>query len=287
MLNIGLIGKTENLESHVKKIRKNPNVNIIGKASIGTNDSLKSFHYTIPEINRTELIERADIIFTDNSSKYPFELLCDIIKKSKHIFTFEYINLTIDECIQLIKLSTESGSVVQVTNPFYFTNAVQWFSQNLITPSYIDVSYISSEITTNSTLISLLMMLLGVARKNPKKIEVVAFSSQQANSNFNNVRLEYDDASVINLNYGNMPLSNKFIIKVYSPSRFVVLNFTNETYLNNNNHFTVDTIYAVDELDYFVNTVMKKNKPLSSMEDYLAVLNMVQKITQKISQFLF
>lgn len=287
MLNIGLIGKTENLESHVKKIQKNPNVNIIGKASIGTNDSLKSFHYTIPEINRTELIERADIIFTDNSSKYPFELLCDIIKKSKHIFTFEYINLTIDECIQLIKLSTESGSVVQVTNPFYFTNAVQWFSQNLITPSYIDVSYISSEITTNSTLISLLMMLLGVARKNPKKIEVVAFSSQQANSNFNNVRLEYDDASVINLNYGNMPLSNKFIIKVYSPSRFVVLNFTNETYLNNNNHFTVDTIYAVDELDYFVNTVMKKNKPLSSMEDYLAVLNMVQKITQKISQFLF
>lgn len=287
MLNIGLIGKTENLESHVKKIQKNPNVNIIGKASIGTNDSLKSFHYTIPEINRTELIERADIIFTDNSSKYPFELLCDIIKKSKHIFTFEYINLTIDECIQLIKLSTESGSVVQVTNPFYFTNAVQWFSQNLITPAYIDVSYISSEITTNSTLISLLMMLLGVARKNPKKIEVVAFSSQQANSNFNNVRLEYDDASVINLNYGNMPLSNKFIIKVYSPSRFVVLNFTNETYLNNNNHFTVDTIYAVDELDYFVNTVMKKNKPLSSMEDYLAVLNMVQKITQKISQFLF
>lgn len=287
MLNIGLIGKTENLESHVKKIRKNPNVNIIGKASIGTNDSLKSFHYTIPEINRTELIERADIIFTDNSSKYPFELLCDIIKKSKHIFTFEYINLTIDECIQLIKLSTESGSVVQVTNPFYFTNAVQWFSQNLITPSYIDVSYISSEITTNSTLISLLMMLLGVARKNPKKIEVVAFSSQQADSNFNNIRLEYDDASVINLNYGNMPLSNKFIIKVYSPSRFVVLNFTNETYLNNNNHFTVDTIYAVDELDYFVNTVMKKNKPLSSMEDYLAVLNMVQKITQKISQFLF
>ena len=287
MLGIGLIGKTETLEPHVKRIQRNPNVNIIGKASIGTDVSLNSFHYTIPEINKIELIERADVILTDNSSKLPFPLLCDIIKKSKHIFTAEYLNLTVDECTQLTKLTNESGSVIQITNPLYFSPAIQWLNQHLITPAYIDISCISTEVTTDSTLISLLLMLLGTTGISPKKIGAATFCSRQTDSNFSNVRLEFGDASVVNLNYGNMPHVNKFKIKVYSPDQFVNLNLTSETYLNNNIPFTTDTVHAVDELDYFVDTILKKHKQQSSMEDYLTVLHAVQKINKKISQFLF
>jgi len=285
MLNVGLIGKTEKLEPHVKKIQRNPNISIIGKASIGSDDSLNSFHYTIPEINKIELIERADVILTDSSSKLPFPLLCDIIKKSKHIFTVEYLNLTVDECTQLAKLADESGSVIQVTNPLYFSPAVQWLSQHLITPAYIDISYISTEVTTDNALISVLLMLLETIGINPKKIDAVAFRSQQINSKFNNVRLEFGDASIVNLNYGNIQQFNEFKIKVYSYNQFVTLNFTDETYLNNNIPFTPDMVNAVDEQDYFVNTILRKHKQRSSMEDYLIVLHAVQKINKKISQF--
>ena len=285
MLAIGLIGKTETLEPHVKRIRKNPNVNIIGKASVGTDDRLNSFHYTIPEINKIELIERADVIIIDNSSRFPFPLLCDIIKKSKHVFTAEYLSLTIDECSQLTKLANESGSVIQVTNPFYFSPAIQWLNQHLISPTYIDISYISAEGANDNALISLLLMLLGTTGISPKKIGAVNFRSQQTDSNFNNVRLEFNDASVVNLNYGNMPNVNKFKVRVYSPDQFVTLDFTNETCLNNNTPFTPDTVNAVDELDYFVNTILKKHKQQSSIEDYLTVLNAVQKANKKIARF--
>ena len=286
MLGIGLIGKTETLEPHVKRIRKNPNVNIVGKASIGTDYILSSFHHTIPEINKIELIERVDVIMADNSSKLTFPLLCDIVKKSKHVFAVEYLNLTVDECALLAKLADESGSVIQITNPLYFSPAIQWFNRHLSTPAYIDISCISAETVTDSTLISLLMMLLGTTGISPKKVSAVTFRSQQADSNFNNVRLEFGDASVVNLNYGNMPKFNKFKIKAYSSDRFVTLDFSNETYLNNNIPIITDKeVNAVDELEYFVNTILKKHKQQSNIEDYLTVLHTVQKINKKISQF--
>ena len=74
-----------------------------------------------------------------------------------------------------------------------------------------------------------------------------------------------------------MPLFSEFKIKIFSPGRFVYFDFTNETYLNNNTPFTADT-HAVDELDYFVNTILKKHKQRSNIEDYLTALHAVQKI---------
>ena len=65
MLNVGLIGNTEILEPYVTTIKKNAEINVIGKASIGTSAQLNSFHFSIPEFNRVELIERADVILMD------------------------------------------------------------------------------------------------------------------------------------------------------------------------------------------------------------------------------
>ena len=96
----------------MKNIQKNKNVIVIGKSSVGTSDQLNSFHFSIPEFNRIELIERAEILLIDNSFFLPFDLLCSIVKKGKHIFATEYLNLTSDECSQLIKLSNESGSLI-------------------------------------------------------------------------------------------------------------------------------------------------------------------------------
>ena len=100
MMNVGLIGKTAVLEPHALEIRKNTSVNIIGKSSVGSTTQLNSFHYSIPEFNRVELVERADIILMDNSTPMPFKLMRDIVKKSKHIFCTEHPVLTVDECTE-------------------------------------------------------------------------------------------------------------------------------------------------------------------------------------------
>lgn len=284
MLNIGLIGNTKSLEPHVKRIQKNPKINIIGKSSVGINPQLNSFHFTIPEFNRIELIERADIILMDNTSLLPFKLICDIVKKSKHIFTTEYLKLTIEECTQLVKLTNESGSVVQVSNPYFFTPAIQWLNKNITTPVYIDISYFKPEIDTDS-IYPLLMMLLGVTGVSPKKIGAIAFHSKESDSEFNNVRLEFNDASVVNINYGRFDQLNEFKIKAFSPGQFITLNFNSKIFQRHNNPIDLASYSNTNEFDTFINTILNKTQMVSSIEDYLIVLHAVQKINKKLDQF--
>lgn len=283
MLNIGLIGNTKILEPHVKRIQKNPKIDIIGKASFGTTPHLDSFHYSIPEFNRVELIERADIIIMDNTSLLPFNLLCDIVKKSKHIFTTEYLKLTADECTTLVKLANESGSVVQVNNPYFFTPAIQWMNNNLITPTFLEITHFKADLNED-LLFPLLLMLLGITGISPKKIGAVSYQSKETKSKFNNVRLEFNNASVVNINFGNLDTLNEFKVKAYSPGQFVVLNFQNKTFQCNNKVLNLSGYSSTSEFDTFINTIINKTRTVSSIEDYLIVLHAIQKIDKKINQ---
>ena len=84
----------------------------------------------------------------------------DIIKKSKHIFCVEYPELSIEECTELNKLINESQSVVQVTNPYFFTPAIQWMNKNISTPAFIDYSNFERDVTESKSLYPMLLMLV-------------------------------------------------------------------------------------------------------------------------------
>lgn len=285
MLNIGLVGNTEVLEPFVKRIRKNKGINIIGKASVGTSTSHAGFHFSIPEFNRVELIERADVLLIDNSSVLPFHLLCDIVKKSKHIFTVEYLDLTIDECSQLVKLVNESRSVFQVSNPYFYTNAIQWMNKNIATPVFLDVLDFVSENKERETLYPLVLMLLGITGISPKKIGAVTFNSAKNGPGFTNVRLEFGDASVVSLSYGSLASLTEFKIRAYSNNHFATFNFTKNTFVCNNSPIDFLGLTVVNEFDSFINSIHGKTKRNSSIEDYLIAMHLVLKINKKLTQF--
>lgn len=286
MLNIGIIGITEVLEPHVKRIRKNKNVNVIGKASVGTSAQLNGFHFSIPEFNRVELIERADILLVDSSSLLPFDMLSEMVKKSKHIFTTEYLKFTIDECMQLEKLADESGSVVQVCNPYFYTPAIQWLNNNISTPLFLDISKFAVNADLKETLYPLLLMLVNVTGINPKKVGVSAFESFQNETIFTNVRLEFGDASVVNLNFGPQISLDEFKVRGYSKDKSISLDFKKETYHINSTIIDFSDYLAVNEFDSFVEAIQNKNRESSNLEDYQAALQLVETIEKKINQFI-
>ncbi|HSM46578.1 MAG TPA: hypothetical protein VK872_02080, partial [Draconibacterium sp.] len=236
MLNVGLIGNTDILEPFVKRLRENKNINIIGKATVGISERLDSFHFSIPELNRIELIERADVLVIDNSSLLPFKILSEIVKKSKHVFTAGYLNLTIDECTQIVKLANESGSVIQVSNPFFFSPAIQWLNNNISSPVYIDVlDFTRFNNQNNNLLYPIILMLLEITGISPKKVGAVTFNSNPNKSDFTNVRLEFGDASVVNISYGTLESLEEFKLRIYSRNQFFNLNFTRNSFICNNN----------------------------------------------------
>ena len=283
MINVGLIGNTAILEPHALRIKENPNVNIIGKASVGRNTQLNSFHYSIPEFNRVELIERAEVVLMDNSTPFPFKLMQEMIRKSKHIFCTEHPVLTIEECIELNKLSNESGSVIQVINPYYFTPAIQWMNANIQTPAFIEYSNFEDG-TANESLYTMLLMLLGMTGISPKKIGAVTFPGYN-NSKFSNVRLEFSDGSVISLNFGNLESLSDFKIRIYADNQFVSFNFSQKIFLCDNKPVDLKKYKETDEFSYFIKAIEKKVEKTSSLEDYLIVMHLVQKITKKLILF--
>jgi len=286
MLNIGIIGNTEVLEPHVKRIQKNKNVIVMGKASVGTSSHINSFHFSIPEFNRVELIERAEILLVDNSSLLPFELLCDIVKKGKHIFMTEYLDLPVEEFEQLIKLAQESRSVVQVTNPYFYLPGIQWLNDNLPKPFYLDISKFSSGKNLKDLIFPLLLMLTRIAGLNPKKISAISFRLDEIESGFSNVRLEYGNASVVNLNFGNQLSFDKFNVKGFSNDLFVTMRFNKETFLLNNKRIDLSNYLSINEFDSFIDSILDQNKPNGNLDDYLLSKLLVQEIDKKISKFI-
>ncbi len=284
MLNVGLIGSTEILEPFVTNIKKNNEINVIGKASVGSSTELDGFHFSIPEINRVELIERADIILMDSSTPLPFKLMRDIIKKSKHIFCVEYPELSIDECTELNKLINESQSIVQVTNPYYFTPAIQWMNKNISTPAFIDYSNFERDVTDCKSLYPMLLMLLGTTGISPKKVNAITFPGYN-NSKFTNVRLEFSDASVVNLNFGCLESLNEFKVRIYSDNQFATLNFSKNNFLCDNQPIDLKSYSNIDELKVFIDAIQKKAKKVSCLEDYLIAMHVANKINKKIVQF--
>ena len=284
MLNIGIIGITEVLEPHVKRIQKNKNINVIGKASIGTNTQLNSFHFSIPEFNRVELIERADILLVDDSSLLPYDLLCDIVKKGKHIFMTEYLNLSFDECKELLKLTNESRSVVQVSNPYYYLPGVQWLNKNFRSPFFLDVWKFSSEKSFNETILPLLLMLTDLVGLNPKKLNAISFRSNENKHEFTNVRLDYGNASTVNLNFGNQIAFNKFSINGFSNDQYVSMDFNKDIFLLDNHRIDLSKFLFLNEFDSYIHTITTQNNENGNLEDYLLSKLLALDINKKVSK---
>nr|WP_320021305.1 hypothetical protein [uncultured Draconibacterium sp.] len=284
MLNVGLIGNTEILEPFVMEIKKNTQINIVGKASVGSSEELTGFHYSIPEFNRVELIERADLIIMDNSTPMAFKFMRDIVKKSKHIFCAEYPELTIEECTELNKLINESRSVVQVTNPYFFSPAIQWANKNIKTPAFIDYSNFEDDVIKKKSLYPMLLMLLKITGISPKKIGAVTFPGYN-NSKFTNVRLEFGDASVVNLNFGKLESLKNFKVRIYSDNQFATFNFSKEKFLSDNKAIEFNEECMISELDIFIQAIEGKIKKISTLDDYLIAMHVAQKINKKIAQF--
>jgi hypothetical protein len=283
MIDVGLLGNTKNLEPHALRVKENVRVNIIGKASVGSSDKLNSFHYSIPEFNKVELIERADVILMDNATPNPYNLMQEIIRKSKHIFCIEHPNLSIDECTELNKLINESGSVVQVTNPYFFTPAIQWMNANIQTPAFIEYSNFEAG-TASESLYTMLLMMLGITGISPKKIGAVTFPGYN-NSKFSNVRLEFSDGSVISLNFGKLESLNDFKIRIYADNQFATFNFTQNTFVCDNEPIDINVQKGTDEFVHFLDTVEQKAEKTSCLEDYLIAMHLVQKINKKLTLF--
>jgi hypothetical protein len=286
MLNLGLIGDIQLLEPYTKKAYEHREIHIAGKSSVGTHPATGNFRISAPEFNRIELVERSDALFINRFSLLPFQMLCDMVKKSKHFFAASYPALNPDECTHLTKLAGEAKTVIQVANPFYYLPPVQWLNQNLKKPAYIEVTMDKTTLFDNQTLIQILLMLKSLTGNNPKKTGAVLFDSEPAKSGFTHFQLEYGDGTVLTVNLNKVESQLEFKIKTFAGNQFT--SFDLLKLQGTVNHSPADLSHLKDEneTDIFFSAIINKNKYYTSIEDYSTVLQTVQSIQSKLDRFI-
>ncbi len=283
MLNLGLIGDIQLLEPFIQKAHKRQEIHITGKSSVGTQPG--NFRLSAPEFNRIELAERSDALLINRFSLLPFQLLCDMVKKSKHFFATSYPRLTVDECNHLSKLAAEAKTVVQIANPLYYSPAVQWLNANIKQPALIEVSFFKDEPPTNDTLVQLLLMLKTATGLNPRKTSATTFHSTPADSVIHNIQLEFGNGTLVTINYGKMSRHNAFKIKTYAGDQFTRFDLVWNQYSCNNSPLELSAMKKINETDDFLQAVLQNQQSTTGIDDYSSVIQTIQKIGSKLNPF--
>jgi hypothetical protein len=285
MLNLGLIGDIQLLEPFTKRAQEHPQIHIAGKSSVGTQPLHSNSRISVPEFNRIELIERSDVLLINRFSLLPFQLLCDIVKKSKHFFAACYPELTDEECRQIEKLRNEAQTVIQVNNPFYYLPSIQWLNQNLRKPAFVEIAYFNEETPSTDLLIHLLLMLNSVTRNVPKKTGAISFRSEPQNSTFSTCQLEFGDGTITKINFGNMGQKSEFKVKTFARNQFVSIDVLGEKAVCNNSPVDLTSFKKKNETEAFIESVIQKQKSETGIEEYRSVVQTAKTIVSKLEQF--
>lgn len=273
------------LEPYIKRAQEIPEIHIAGKSSVGTFSPSGNLRMSAPEFNRIELIERSDVLLINRFSLIPFQLLCDMVKKSKHFFATSYPELNSAECNQLDMLAHEAQTVIQVSNPFYYLPAIQWLNKNIRYPAIIEINHFKPEYQDIDILIKLLLMLKDAAGVNPKKAAAVSYHSTPADAGFNNIQLEFTNGTRVAVNYGKMGQLKEFSIKTYANNQFTDFNLIAGQGSCNNSPVDFSPFKELSETDSFIHSILQKKQSKTQIQDYSSVIQTVQKISSKLDRY--
>jgi len=283
MLSIGLIGKITSIEKQIEKLSKYPDIRIHGKSSVGTKHEPSEYRFSIPEYNRIELIERSDAIFLEDSALVPYSLLKDSIKRRKHIFFSEYPDFSEEQSLELIKLIDEAGTVVQIKNPLYFNSIVQCMAKKTSQPFYLAAEIIlPTEEQYGQILWDIVLLLLKMGQAVPKKNKALNISHRSKKYNFRNIRLEFTDSSALEMNITYPAENKKFTLKVVSGEDIFDMNIISNQVHSKLSTANIKTDF-IKEYESFFKSVIKKQPPLTGINEYLTALRTIQDIRSKIN----
>jgi hypothetical protein len=202
MLKIGIVGNI-NAMVHLLQLLKNiRGIQVIGKSSVGMMDQADGKSVSIPEYNRHELFDIADILFIDNSQILQFEILKTAVKNNKHLYFNDLPDLSPDSCQELLKLSEEARTAVYIRNTLMSEPLPYWISKNFQEPACLGFfESIPTLADRKNFLLKYLLyaqMLFGNA---PQKTRASGIHHSGTEFTYINLRFDYSSSSSLTLEF--------------------------------------------------------------------------------------
>jgi hypothetical protein len=197
MIKLGIFGDQSTNPELIEQIRTIPDTKIVGVNFSGNSkvpSGLKEFS------GPDDLMEVSDAILILSDKSISIDLIKLILRKSRHLYLSAIPNLNVKEIKELLGFEKEAGIVAFIHNKFNYLPFLDPVKNKYEKPFLINLrtSFEGNVIKPSHEMLLLISALNCLAKSNSKKLEIFTMSDSCSQLTIN-LRIEYDNGSVINL----------------------------------------------------------------------------------------
>ncbi len=304
MKRIGIIGLNEQAIHHIERIKQINDFNLVGlydhntvlAKKIANKYGLKSFHCPI------DIIEQVEILDFVSPHPMDFEHASMAIKSARHIFFEDNFLQDMEKAQKLIDLSEEAQVKIQVSSSDRFNPAVIQARKHIQNPSFIEtrraLAYSNKSDGINPIMELLTKdvdLILSFVDSGVKKIQTRTNNPFSDNVELINVRIEFDNSCVANINISSLSSSSYSKAAFYQNTGVIHINLLDnkleilsgnndqdnkvlESYKNEDSKF--DSLTS--ELESFSFCIDDNSNPIVSLRDLADVLEIMNEIKNQV-----
>lgn len=315
MLKAGVIGAGHLGSIHLKLLNQSDYFKLIGYFDINKEISSNNDFLYFKEMS--DLIKAVDVVFICSNTPNHYKIAKKCIEKSKHIFIEKPITSTVDQAIDLVKLSINKKIKGQVGHVERFNPAFCCLDDTIKNPKFIECHRLA-EFNPRGNDVSVVLdlmihdidIVLSVVKSKPINVSANGVCVISETPDICNARVEFENGCVANFTASRISLKNMRKTRFFQSNAYISIDFLEKKAevvkikdANNvedkyamvienasgkkkqivyNNPKVKDTNAIVEEHNAFAKAIIEDKVPIISLKDGLNALDLANKILNKI-----
>ena len=322
-LKIGIIGTGHLGKLHVKMFKHLDNCELIGIYDSNLIQSkAAASEFNVHEFEELDiLLNKVDAVSIAATTSSHFELVKKSLINGKHVFVEKPITATIAEAEELVKIADENKLNLQVGHIERFNPALVSLEKYIIKPMFIQTDRLAQfnpRGTDVAVVLDLMIhdidVILSLIKSEVSHVEASGVAVVSDNIDIANARIQFQNGAVANVTASRISQKKMRKMRIFQKDNYIALDFitgVSEVYRLLPVQQNIDSsavsfgeigigdkkkrlIYEQPEvreinalsyeLQLFVDSVLKNEKPIVSGEDGLKALKVAQLIIRKIEE---
>ena len=315
MLKAGVIGAGHLGSIHLKLLNQSDYFKLIGYFDINKQISLNNDFLYFEEMY--DLIKAVDVVFICSNTPNHYKIAKKCIENSKHIFIEKPITSTVDQAIDLVKLSSNKKIKGQVGHVERFNPAFCCLDDTIKNPKFIECHRLA-EFNPRGNDVSVVLdlmihdidIVLSVVKSKPINVSANGVCVISETPDICNARVEFENGCVANFTASRISLKNMRKTRFFQSNAYISVDFLKKKtevvkikevdniqdkyamIIQNNSGKKKQIVYnnpeiketnaIVEEHNAFAKAIIEDKVPIISLNDGLNALDLANKILNKI-----
>lgn len=234
MLRTGVIGAGHLGKIHIKLLRQNPRIQLIGFYDADSKTAKETEQQSSVTAFQTaeQLIEKCDAIMVASPTPSHFEYAKSCLQNGKHVFIEKPLTTTIAEAEEIASLEKQTGLIVQTGQVERFNPAFKAAVPYINNPMFIEghrLAQFNPRGTDVSVVHDLMIhdidIVLSVVKSKVKNIHASGVAVVSDSPDIANARIEFENGCTANLTASRISMKNMRKSRFFQPNAYISVDF--------------------------------------------------------------